>query len=74
MKKFKEFFDNMKGTDGLISMKLTQTVLIICVPLESGKTSSQLLKQFKMMTNMMKKMSKGGPKDGMPPEIFNQLK
>ena len=25
MKKFKEFFDNMKGTDGLISMKLIQT-------------------------------------------------
>jgi len=26
------------------------------------------------MTNMMKKMSKGDPKGGMPPEIFNQLK
>jgi len=25
MKKLKEFFDNMKGTDGLISMKLIQT-------------------------------------------------
>ena len=25
MKKFKEFFDNMKGTNGLISMKLIQT-------------------------------------------------
>jgi len=25
MKKFKEFFDNMKGTGGLISMKLIQT-------------------------------------------------
>jgi len=25
MKKFKEFFDNMKGTDCLISMKLIQT-------------------------------------------------
>ncbi len=25
MKKFKEFFDNMKGTDGLILMKLIQT-------------------------------------------------
>ena len=37
-------------------------------------TINKLLKQFKMMTNMMKKMSKGGPKDGMPPEIFNQLK
>ena len=37
-------------------------------------TINKLLKQFKMMTNMMKKMSKGGPKDGIPPEIFNQLK
>jgi len=37
-------------------------------------TINKLLKQFKMMTNMMKKMSKGNPKGGMPPEIFNQLK
>jgi len=37
-------------------------------------TVNKLLKQFKMMTNMMKKMSKGDPKGGMPPEIFNQLK
>ena len=37
-------------------------------------TINKLLKQFKMMTNMMKKMSKGNPKDGIPPEIFNQLK
>ena len=37
-------------------------------------TINKLLKQFKMMTNMMKKMSKGDPKGGMPPEIFNQLK
>jgi len=37
-------------------------------------TINKLLKQFKMMTNMMKKMSKGDPKDGIPPEIFNQLK
>ena len=37
-------------------------------------TVNKLLKQFKMMTNMMKKMSKGGHKDGIPPEIFNQLK
>ena len=35
---------------------------------------NKLLKQFKMMTNMMKKMSKGDQKAGMPPEIFNQLK
>jgi len=27
-----------------------------------------------MMTNMMKKMSKGDPKARIPPEIFNQLK
>jgi len=37
-------------------------------------TVNKLLKQFKMMTNMMKKMSKGGHKGGIPPEIFNQLK
>ena len=37
-------------------------------------TVNKLLKQFKMMTNMMKKMSKGDHKDGIPPEIFNQLK
>ena len=37
-------------------------------------TINKLLKQFKMMTNMMKKMSKGGSKEGIPPEIFNQLK
>ena len=37
-------------------------------------TINKLLKQFKMMTNMMKKMSKGDPKGGIPPEIFNQIK
>ena len=37
-------------------------------------TINKLLKQFKMMSNMMKKMSKGGSKDGIPPEIFNQIK
>ena len=37
-------------------------------------TINKLLKQFKMMTNMMKKMSKGGHQEGIPPEIFNQLK
>ena len=37
-------------------------------------TINKLLKQFKMMNNMMKKMSKGDSKDGMPQEIFNQLK
>ncbi len=37
-------------------------------------TINKLLKQFKMMTNMMKKMSKGGGAEGVPPEIFNQLK
>ena len=35
---------------------------------------NKLLKQFKMMTNMMKKMSKGDQKAGISPEIFNQLK
>ena len=35
-------------------------------------TINKLLKQFKMMTNMMKKMSKGDLKEGMSPEIFNQ--
>jgi signal recognition particle subunit SRP54 len=40
---------------------------------DSG-TINKLLKQFKMMTNMMKKMSKGDPKGGISPEIFNQLK
>jgi len=37
-------------------------------------TINKLLKQFKMMTNMMKKMSKGDHKGGISPEIFNQLK
>jgi len=37
-------------------------------------TINKLLKQFKMMTNMMKKMSKGDSKGGISPEIFNQLK
>jgi signal recognition particle subunit SRP54 len=37
-------------------------------------TINKLLKQFKMMTNMMKKMSKGDPQSGMSPEIFDQLK
>jgi len=37
-------------------------------------TINKLLKQFKMMSNMMKKMSKGDLKGGMTPEIFNQLK
>ena len=37
-------------------------------------TINKLLKQFKMMTNMMKKMSKDDPKGGISPEIFNQLK
>ncbi len=37
-------------------------------------TINKLLKQFKMMTNMMKKMSNSDSKGQMPPEIFNQLK
>ncbi len=37
-------------------------------------TINKLLKQFKMMTNMMKKMSKGESKEGVPTDILNQLK
>jgi len=37
-------------------------------------TVNKLLKQFKMMTNMMKKMAKGDSKNDLPPEILNQLK
>jgi len=37
-------------------------------------TINKLLKQFKMMTNMMKKMSKGHDKDGISTEILNKLK
>ena len=40
-------------------------------------TINKLLKQFKMMSEMMKKMSKGDMKGmadkGIPPELFNQL-
>ena len=39
---------------------------------------NKLLKQFKMMSEMMKRMSKGNTKGmadkGIPPELFNQLK
>ena len=41
-------------------------------------TINKLLNQFKMMSEMMKKMSKGNMKGmadkGIPPELFNQLK
>ena len=41
-------------------------------------TINKLLKHFKMMSEMMKKMSKGNTKgladQGIPPELFNQLK
>ena len=41
-------------------------------------TINKLLKQFKMMSDMMKKMSRGNTKGlmdkGLPPELFNQLK
>ena len=41
-------------------------------------TINKLLKQFRLMTDMMKKMSKGDLKGmgdkGLPPELFNQLK
>ena len=35
---------------------------------------NKLIKQFRMMSDMMKKASRGDPKAGIPPEIFNQLK
>ena len=40
---------------------------------------NKLLKQHKMMTNVMKKMSKGGRGalqglDGIPPDLLNNLK
>tara|TARA_B100001250_G_C19812518_1_gene796435 strand:+ start:2670 stop:4016 length:1347 start_codon:yes stop_codon:yes gene_type:complete len=37
-------------------------------------TINKLIKQFRMMSDMMKKVAKGDPKGGLPPEIFNQLK
>ena len=37
-------------------------------------TINKLLKQFKMMTNMMKKMSKKDSQGGLPSDFFNQLK
>ena len=41
-------------------------------------TINKLLKQFKMMSEMMKKMSKGNTQGladkGIPPELFNQMK
>ena len=41
-------------------------------------TINKLLKQFRLMSDMMKKMAKGKPRglenQGIPPEIFNQLK
>ena len=37
-------------------------------------TINKLIKQFRLMSDMMKKMAKGDPKGGLPPEIFNQLK
>ncbi len=44
----------------------------------NGSRINKLLKQFKMMSDMMKKMSKGNTKGlmdkGLPPELFNQLK
>jgi len=37
-------------------------------------TINKLIKQFRIMSDMMKKAAKGDPKAGLPPEIFNQLK
>ena len=39
-----------------------------------SSTINKLLKQFKMMNNMMKKMSKGDSTGGVPTDILNQLK
>ena len=39
-----------------------------------SSTINKLLKQFKMMSNMMKKMSKGDSSGGIPADILNQLK
>jgi len=39
-----------------------------------SSTINKLLKQFKMMNNMMKKMSKGDSSGGIPTDILNQLK
>ncbi|HIF61913.1 MAG TPA: signal recognition particle protein [Candidatus Pelagibacter sp.] len=39
-----------------------------------SSTINKLLKQFKMMNNMMKKMSKGDSSGGIPADILNQLK
>ena len=45
---------------------------------QTAATINKLLKQFKMMSEMMKKMSKGNLKGmsdkGIPPELLNQLK
>ncbi len=50
----------------------------LLMALEQIATINKLLKQFKMMSDMMKKMSKGNTKGlmekGIPPELFNQLK
>ena len=47
-------------------------------PKTDAATINKLLKQFKMMSEMMKKMSKGNLKGmsdkGIPPELLNQLK
>ena len=37
-------------------------------------TINKLIKQFRIMSDMMKKAAKGDSKAGLPPEIFNQLK
>ncbi|MDC0205558.1 signal recognition particle protein [Pelagibacteraceae bacterium] len=47
------------------------------ISIGSGADSAslnKLLKQFKMMSNMMKKMSKGDSTKGIPEELLNQLK
>ena len=67
-----------EGLKDMIS-KINQPNLIIANGSGTDVAAiNKLLKQFKMMSEMMKKMSKGNTKGmmdkGIPPELFNQLK
>ena len=74
-----------------LSIKKKETVVVVPTPVEEPKVEEEkplviekaevnkLLKQHKMMTGMMKRMSQGGGRnfgglDGIPPELFNNLK
>ena len=63
---------NPKIIDGSIKKRIAN------VSVTDPATINKLLKQFKMMSEMMKKMSKGDMKGmsdkGIPPELLNQLK